>query len=191
MGKNNYQAIEVGTRFSKWTTLEKVSTATTDKYKRQQFLCRCECGTEKLVDAYNLTNNKSSGCIHCFNQDRVESKNTSWRGYEEIPSSWFSRFKRYAKSDFDITMEYVWNQYIKQNKKCALSGMPISFQNDHPSGQKYIGRSCTASIDRIDSNKGYTVDNIQLVHKDVNIMKNAFNQEYYIKICKAVTEKNS
>ena len=31
--------------------------------------------------------------------------------------------------------------------------------------------SKTASLDRIDSSKGYTEDNIQWVHKDVNQMK--------------------
>jgi len=45
----------------------------------------------------------------------------------------------------------------------------------------------TASLDRIDSTKNYTIDNIQWVHKDVNKMKMDFSQEYFIEMCRLVT----
>ena len=40
-----------------------------------------------------------------------------------------------------------------------------------------------ASLDRIDSSKGYVKDNIQWVHKDVQIMKNKFSEDYFKQIC--------
>ncbi len=46
----------------------------------------------------------------------------------------------------------------------------------------------SASIDRIDSSKEYTIDNVQLVHKDVNLMKNHFNQDYFINMCKMISK---
>jgi hypothetical protein len=46
----------------------------------------------------------------------------------------------------------------------------------------------TASIDRIDSSKGYILGNIQWVHKDVNFMKRTYSQEYFVKMCKLITE---
>ena len=48
----------------------------------------------------------------------------------------------------------------------------------------------TASLDRIDSSKGYTTDNIQWVHKDINIMKNDYGNDYFIEICKKVAKNN-
>lgn len=48
----------------------------------------------------------------------------------------------------------------------------------------------TASLDRIDSTKGYTLDNIQWVHKHINVMKMDLDQEYFIKLCKLVTKKS-
>jgi hypothetical protein len=48
----------------------------------------------------------------------------------------------------------------------------------------------TASIDRIDSNLGYTESNVVWVHKDVNIMKNNFTKEYFLMMCQKVTETN-
>jgi hypothetical protein len=70
--------------------------------------------------------------------------------------------------------------YKKQLGKCALSGVNIGF-ND-----LYNGHS--ASIDRIDSKKEYDIDNIQLVHKDVNLMKNHFDQTYFLETCKRISE---
>jgi len=33
------------------------------------------------------------------------------------------------------------------------------------------------------------LNNIQLVHKDVNLMKNHFNQDYFLEICEKITEQ--
>jgi hypothetical protein len=140
-----------------------------------------------MVDAYTLSVGKSLSCISCFNSSRNGSNNNSWKGYEEIPASWITRFKHYAKKKnncFEITPEDVWKLYLNQKQKCALTGLDISF--------KKVGKAVyTASIDRIDSSKGYITDNIQLVHKDVNMMKNAFDQTYFIELCKAVAKNHS
>jgi len=109
--------------------------------------------------------------------------NPAWGGYEEIPRAWFTKYflrGRRKHKDGTITMEEVWQVYINQDKKCALSGVPIDFKST-PQG-------VSASIDRIDSNIGYHLNNIQLVHKNVNLMKNHFNQQYFIEMCKKITE---
>ena len=59
--------------------------------------------------------------------------------------------------------------------------MPISFPT------KSTGIR-TASLDRIDSSKGYVPGNIQWVHKDVNWMKGSFTQEYFVNICKKISK---
>jgi uncharacterized protein YlxP (DUF503 family) len=56
--------------------------------------------------------------------------------------------------------------YEKQNGQCAVSGVPMTVG-------KLQGRVPTnISIDRIDSDKSYELDNIQLVCTTVNMMKN-------------------
>jgi hypothetical protein len=49
----------------------------------------------------------------------------------------------------------------------------------------------TASLDRIDSSKSYNKNNIQWVHKDVNKMKWAFNQNHFIKFCKLIANQDN
>lgn len=58
---------------------------------------------------------------------------------------------------WELTPEVINEMYDEQDGLCALSGLSI--------GWSKIGWDHTASIDRIDNNIGYTLDNIQLVHK--------------------------
>jgi hypothetical protein len=74
-------------------------------------------------------------------------------------------------------VEYVWNLFLSQDRKCALSGIPIGFQDRSGS---------TASLDRIDNSKGYVIGNVQWVHKDVNIMKHTHSQDYFIGLCATI-----
>ena len=51
----------------------------------------------------------------------------------------------------------------------------------------YVG---TASLDRIDSTKGYTKNNIQWVHKTINKMKNVLHDEEFIQWCNLIANYN-
>jgi hypothetical protein len=102
-------------------------------------------------------------------------------GYQEITGSYWYSVKHAAKVrnlEFNISIEDVWNLFIKQNKLCALSGLPIyfAFYNEDQNTQ-------TTSLDRIDSTKGYVLNNVQWVHKDINRMKHNFNEDYFINMC--------
>jgi hypothetical protein len=98
-----------------------------------------------------------------------------------------NRYK-YRKSrsfhDFDITVEYAWALYEKQGGKCALTGLPIEL------GHKQTDPS-TASLDRINSKIGYVEGNVQWIHKDINKMKNIFDQDYFIEMCKRVADHSA
>jgi hypothetical protein len=121
-----------------------------------------------------------------LNRNQKKENNPAWKGYNEIPYGWFSNyFERKSKRKQkvgNINIKQVHELWIAQDKKCALSGVSIGFYDD--------GKNHTCSIDRIDSLKDYTIDNIQLVHKDVNIMKNKFDQNYFINICHKIAEIN-
>jgi hypothetical protein len=76
---------------------------------------------------------------------------------------------------------------LEQDKKCKLSGLNISFTNINTKVTRHrFDLVCTASLDRIDSKKGYTLDNVQLVHKDINMMKKEYDQKYFIEMCKLI-----
>ncbi len=102
-----------------------------------------------------------------------------------IPHTWFSMKRKGGISRgyfWDITIEDVWNLYEAQGGICELSGLPIGWAEK--------GLTATASIDRIDSAEGYILENVQLVHKDINFMKQQFSQEYFTNLCKAVADRS-
>lgn len=121
-------------------------------------------------------------CKSCSNK---KTDNCSRGFYEDIRLSWFNKFKSSAELRnlaFNLTPEYLWLLFQEQDYRCSLTGWPI--------GWSEVGSNHTASIDRIDSDKGYVVGNVQLVHKDVNMAKQQYSQDYFIELCKAVAEKD-
>jgi hypothetical protein len=101
--------------------------------------------------------------------------------------SWLRTYEVGAKSRgllFQINAKDVRELYDEQEGLCALSGLPILL----PLSSRYA--SVTASIDRIDNSKGYTKNNIQLVHKKVNMLRGPMSVEDFVDICKMVAEYN-
>lgn len=70
-------------------------------------------------------------------------------------------------------IEFLKKQYQKQKGLCAISGMPMELKIG-----EHVENKC--SIDRIDSNKGYTVRNIQLTTWWANQMKMDTSMEVFI-----------
>lgn len=75
-------------------------------------------------------------------------------------------------------MKFIWNLLKQQDYKCSISGMYTSYKDN------------TASTDRIGNNKGYTEDNVHITHKDINCTRNKFDLEYFINICKLISNNN-
>jgi hypothetical protein len=102
-------------------------------------------------------------------------------------SKW-SKWKYKAKIrhlDFQITPKYMEKVFIQQNGCCIFTGLPLSFDK-----VAYINIG-TASIDRIDSKKGYIEGNVQWTHKIVNIIKNNLMDNDFISWCKKINQHSN
>lgn len=98
--------------------------------------------------------------------------------------AWFESFRKSALSrgySWDLTPEFIDVMYTEQQGKCALSGLPISWSS--------VGWDHSASIDRIDNDLGYFEENVQLVHKKVNMLRGSLTIEEFVKLCTAVADK--
>jgi hypothetical protein len=171
-----------GQKFGKYTIIN----GNIELKREAQILCLCECGVENYVSCWTLLNGKSKGCLEC-NNSRPGETNPLWGGFKNISGKYYGRIKRNAIKRniiFDITIEYINQVLVDQDFKCNLSKLPIYFS--HSKKDNY---GATASIDRIDSNEGYVVGNIQWIHKDINLMKNHFNQDYFLDICEKITNE--
>jgi hypothetical protein len=158
---------------------------------RIYWLCQCDCGNLVKRREGTIIDGKtvSCGCKHPRHYKNSQCK--QWSGYGDISGHYFSTLKTGAKNrniEFNITIQEIWDLFVKQKGQCALSNLPLQF-----SGQRQIkkGVEQTASLDRIDSSKGYTIDNVQWLHKDVNKMKNGYSQHYFLEICRLILSTNS
>jgi hypothetical protein len=180
-GENRLPKYIIGLEFDGLTVIEKVGRC---KYK-----CRCFCGNIVIRDSRQIKRKekKSCGCL------QKGSNNSRWLGFGEISGSFWKRVIRGAKRrgiDFNLTIEEIWDLYLKQNKKCALTNidlyMPDGYTHKTIKRKNHNKLSYAASLDRIDSSKGYTIDNVQWVLTEVNLMKMGMNQELFLEVCQLI-----
>jgi len=151
-------------------------------------MCDCSCGkknVERLPGVLLRNEVKSCGCARNEIR-RFGESNPLFKGCGDINASRWSLYRIQAskrKLDFSISIQYGWKLYLDQKGKCALSGLEISFP-------KTSHGSATASLDRIDSSKGYIEGNVQWTHKDINLMKRNFDEVKFKQLCKSVTENS-
>ena len=184
--RNEIFHIPIGTQIGELTVIS--APEYRNSYPGKAFIawynCMCSCGKQKWIRGYMLNSHHSNSCGLC--------KTT-----ENISGNYWGTVKNGAKRrnlEFSITHKMVLQTLTEQNNKCALSGVPIEFsKNRQRRASTY--KEQTASIDRIDSSKGYVEGNIQIVHKYVNLMKLDHSTEEFIgwarKIVKTTTERSS
>lgn len=138
---------------------------------------RCSCSTEKTILGTHLIQGNTTHC-GCS-----KGKPRHWKGSGSVSATYFNSVKRGAEGgkgrkpiSFDISIDYIADLLDEQQKgKCALTGLDISVKDK------------TASLDRIDSSLGYIKDNVQWLHKDVNMMKRHYSQDYFKYLCTLVS----
>jgi len=161
----------LGMKFTNLLVIEKDES----RNGRAYWICKCDCGNRTSVRASHLTTQqiKSCGCIQFINH---------WKGYGEISGEKWNTIRQAAIRrglSINITLEYLWDLYVRQDRACAISGEPIIFSTWYKGDQ-------TASLDRIDNDKGYEIGNVQWVHKEINKMKGKLKQNEFIDWCRKV-----
>ena len=146
-----------------------------------RFLVRCKCGREYYSRATCVVNNIIRYCKYC----RPPSPRI-----EGFSPTFLNKFKKGAERrglEFSITVDDLVALFDEQHGRCALTGEELTLP-------QWAGKKnapyYNVSIDRIDSDEGYTVDNIQLVTKTVNMCKMDLPQEGFVAMCKQVASWN-
>lgn len=150
------------------------------KHKFYKVKCK-NCGKEFEKSISTIGKQK----CQCVKKEKPSHNSIS---YKLISSTYFKRCEKGAKQrnlEFSVNYIDLWNQWEKQEFKCALSGMELIIKRNYRERHEM-----TASLDRIDSSMGYTKENIQWIHKDINKMKNNYSDEYFISICKLIANNN-
>ena len=178
----------VGNKFNYLTLLEHYTKNVADGKSRHFWKCKCDCG--KYVDRREdyIINNKTNSCGCKHPRHLNGSKRSQWKGVGELNGHYFSTLKIRAEKhqlEFLVTIDFLWNLFLQQNRKCALTGEELWFST---ASNMRKGVEQTASLDRKNSLEGYTPTNVWWVHKDVNKMKNDYQLDRFIEVCNLVTK---
>lgn len=157
-------------------------------------LCR-KCNIEKPVDQFYTTN--IYWCKKCKIKERDKWRKNNPEALKQQRDQYFkskaysdkynaleNRFKVWQKSarirkiEWNITIEDV----KKIPMKCLYTGIDLTLESKKPN---------TISLDRIDSTKAYTPDNIALCCWRINKMKSTFSIYDFFYLCKEVTMHQS
>lgn len=132
-------------------------------------------------------------CKHCKVKTQAKDREIrkisnicSCCGNEKLKKSvycfthWFCNNASKNLNNYNLGIDLI-NIYEKQNRKCVYSGVELI-----PS----INMSLDHIVSRYD-NKDliHDINNVQWVHKDINVMKNRFSHDNFIKLCKYIANK--
>lgn len=191
MSKRKYFP-EMGVKRGKLTIVsENIQVTSDNKFK---FNVQCDCGKAYFLLARTFYTKDNPMCMSCsrkisyakYHKATFDANRTKYVGL--ISGTFFSHIKQSAQTRnhvFDITKEFIWELYLKQEGKCTLSGADISLSLKRKKSDPDFS-AITASLDRINSDEGYTTDNVQWVHKVVNKMKNNLTEKEFKNWCKLI-----
>ena len=151
--------------------------------KSTYYIVNCpKCGKEYRKQKHQCLSQQR--CRQCYLSETIKHKDCG-----SIPGWYFNRVELACKRvgrTLSVTIQYLDKLFKKQNGKCALSGMDLAFT--FGSWNAMIANQTTASLDRIDSSKGYIKGNLQWIHKEVNNIKQDKEQARFIELCTLIAK---
>lgn len=183
----------------KYGRLTVISHSGKDHRNKHLWLCKCRCGNEKVVVGDNLSSGKSNSC-GCLKAEFLARKGNQYGLYEDREKALlkvqYSHLKRRNKNKgFSDTISL--EDFILLSKSpCKYCGLEYSKEiEDRLSESKKQKRlsdhvlKCNG-IDRIDSSKGYTVENSVACCKYCNTAKHTMTESEFFAWIKRVYEFN-
>ena len=174
---------------------------TKKKYKRPQIRVICDsCGVSFDKDGSEVRRNKKKGrknycSLNCVGKDNhkhlkefdnshcLDGHRDNRRDKYTVVREHLNRVKCRDK-EYNINLDDLLIQWNKQNGVCPYTGIKLI----PPRKSKGYPIYNKASLDRIDSNIGYNVGNIQFISAAANYAKGSMSHEEMIKFCKIISK---
>jgi len=161
---------------------------TIEKIKTQ--LCSV-CQQDKPLSRFATTSYKGRKyplhrCKDCYNaKRRKEGRPNDKIWIEKNPitmlMTWAKCRAKKRNMDFDLDKRALQKIWDSQNGKCAVTGISFDLKID----PKYEKGPYRPSLDRIDSSKGYTKDNVRFVIWFINSAISEYGLDTFLKIAEA------
>lgn len=163
----------LGKRFGKLIVINKSDRQ--DKSRSYYWLCKCDCGNEKIILGRSLKsgNTKSCGCYWVKRMKEIHNLEPGLASKRKI----YKIYKEQAKNRkliFDLSFE-LFLKISQQN--CHYCGLKPS---NRQSATGNNGDFIYSGLDRKDNSKGYTLDNVVPCCKICNRAKNNLSYDSFI-----------
>jgi hypothetical protein len=166
--------------------------------------CTC-CGVLQLLTSFYTTGKRVDGspkynswCKTCIAKKQSSYHSRTW-GEDKLKYTAFKRTKsarsylqylrskaaQRRKGEEVISLDALELLWHTQSGACALTGWPMTMEL----ANGVVPTNC--SIDRIDPTQGYVVGNVQLVCRAANVAKSDLPAQEFVKLCRAVVERNN
>ena len=174
----------IGKKFNKMTILEII--------KRGRVKCACDCGNIKECSLYDLKKERVKGCGCQRNTPEIRKNlrdnayflmekgilNKGGDNYEKKYREFkycLKAIKNKGRKNCFIDLKDLKDVWEKQKRICVYSKIQLKLPT-HTNYTPDVNYK-VASVDRIDSSKPYTKDNIQFVSRTINYAKNSLSHK--------------
>ena|ERR1700677_1245272 len=167
----------INQKFGCWKVLGEDRTLVQQKgrYKRFKLKCQCDCGYVGLVDYHNLKNGQTTKCFNC-------------RILPDLSASFNATLAQYKNAARKRNLD--WGLSSEQFKAICLQD--CTYCGSKPSNCKTVkqcyGEFIYSGVDRIDSSKGYTIENCTSCCKNCNFMKRALSVNEFLNHIKKIQD---
>lgn len=167
-----------GQRFGRLIVLSRLAEKRNGKTR---YVCLCDCGNTVNINHGNLTSKgtKSCGCLqkeHIANLNKGKKNNRLPYGESSFRDvyEYYRRNSIVKNREFSLSVEY----FRKITKKdCFYCGLPPSNVHKIPQAN---GEYIYSGVDRVNNDKGYTVDNCVPCCKTCNTAKRVMGYKEFI-----------
>lgn len=156
-------------------------------------LCN-NCGIEQDITKFNTDTKNTDGlrstCKNC-SIECVNKYGSTFDGF--IKMLYYDLISNAKKRNInvEITIDDIKNQFNNQVGLCALTRFKMTWNKQPSNSQTHISNKFNISVDRINSEKDYTKDNIQLVCAIINIIKYKLSKNKFTEICYKISKNNN
>lgn len=181
--------VKIGDKNNKLTVTSNIFYKYISNKRIQHIKVRCECNKSDEFDI-NINSFIKGRIVSCgcykkevsakLDRSKFNYKKRIYSGryHNNIPWKFFKKIEwgaKYLNREFDLTIEFLDKLFELQNHRCGLTGYMIDFEQTR-----------TASLDRKDSLKGYTKDNVHWTHRIANRFKQEHSIEKLLFYCEKI-----
>jgi hypothetical protein len=194
-GFNRYKTEIASTKWGMLTPIEYVGQD--PKSRRTLWLCRCDCGKERVYrsDCLRERRSTSCGCVRSRRHfapgsatARGNAVRTEFTPFIRLRSMILSRCdanpSKYGSTVASLDdLVRIWSE---QRGVCPYTGWKLVLPHNGRGWATQVDRHRHASVDRKNPRLGYTSDNIQFTALIANLAKSDFSDSVFADFCSAV-----